>query len=432
MRSLKLLTVLAILAPPGSLVTAAIIGTNSAAAPLTAERVGRLPKSEQGVWKDYLARSEKQSRADRDFFRDEMQRHGIRQTVSPPEGRGTRGIVLDHPVEWYGSDEARRIADIIVSFQTPAGGWSKNLDLTQHPRAPGERFAQGNLSRFADPADLDLPHDSGWNYVGTFDNGATTTQLRFLAKVVAANKPQAADAYRKSFLHGVDYLFASQYPNGGWPQVWPLQGGYHDAVTFNDGATTTILDLLTDISDGRDEFAFVPASMREQAKASLARGIQCVLATQVAEGSERSVWCQQYDALTLKPTSARNYEMPALSSGESAGIMLFLMRRSAPASNIVAAVRAAAAWFKRTEIRNKAFRRTGDDGRHLVEAPGSGPLWSRYYELGSNRPIFGDRDRSIHDTVAEISRERRDGYAWFTDAPESALKRFESWDKMHR
>jgi len=146
------------------------------------------------------------------------------------------------------------------------------------------------------------------------------------------------------------------------------------------------------------------------------------------ENGKRTVWCQQYDVLTLQPTSARNYEMPSLSSGESAGVMMFLMRLPSPDSNVVAAVRAAAEWFKRTEIRDKEYRRT-DEGRKLVAAPGSGPLWSRYYELGSHRPIFGDRDKSIHDTVNEISRERRDGYAWFTDSPEAALKRFAEWNK---
>jgi PelA/Pel-15E family pectate lyase len=95
-------------------------------------------------------------------------------------------------------------------------------------------------------------------------------------------------------------------------------------------------------------------------------------------------------------------------------------------------VRSAAEWFKRTEIRDKAYRREGSDGFRLVSSPGNGPLWSRYYEFGSHRPIFGDRDKSIHDTVDEISLERRNGYAWYTDAPEAALKQFERWNKIQR
>ena len=417
---------------PAQCLHAAVIGTNTPSQPLTLQRIEALPKSEQAVWKDYLERSKKQSRADREFFWREMKDHGVTETSSPPEVRGTRGITLGRSEDWYGSTDALRIAEIVVSFQTPAGGWSKNLDMTQRRRAPGERFAQGNLSRYSNSTDLDLPDDPNWNYVGTFDNGATTTQLRFLAKIVSAAGGEKGDVFRKAFLHGLDYIFQSQYPNGGWPQVWPLQGGYHDAVTFNDSAMTATLDLLVDVAEGRDEFAFVSQNVRDQAAASLRRGLNCVLATQVIVGGKRTVWSQQYDAITLRPTSARNYEMPSLSSGESAGVMLFLMRLPSPDSNVVGAVRAAAEWCKRTEIRDKAYRRTADDGFRIISAPGSGPLWARYYEPGSDRPIFGDRDKTIHDTLDEISRERRDGYAWYTDAPGTALKRFVRWNEINR
>jgi PelA/Pel-15E family pectate lyase len=111
--------------------------------------------------------------------------------------------------------------------------------------------------------------------------------------------------------------------------------------------------------------------------------------------------------------------------------MMFLMRLPSSDSNVVATVRAAAEWFKRTEIRDKTYRRT-DDGRRLVDAPGSGPIWSRYYELDSNRLIFGGRDKSFRDTENEISRERRDGYARFIDSPETALESFADWNKEQR
>jgi PelA/Pel-15E family pectate lyase len=411
------------------LAPAAVIGTNQPAQPLTTARLATLPASERDVWTAYLATSDRYRRADQEFLAAELRANRLTRSTAPPEVRGTRGIPLDEARDWYRGSNALRLAEIIVSFQTPAGGWSKNLDLTQHRRAPGEHFAAGNLSRFSTPTDLDLPHDPSWNYVGTFDNGATTTQLRFLAKVIAALPATNRVTWRESFQRGLEYILNAQYPNGGWPQVWPLQGGYHDAITFNDSAMTAILDLLAEVATGRDAFAFVPDAMRQHATASLQKGLRCVLATQVGSDGQKSVWCQQYDPLTLAPASARNYEMPSLSSGESAGVMQFLMRLPAPDSNIVTAVRAAATWFERVAIRDYEFRRTNDDGRQLVAAPGSGPLWSRYYEIGSNRPIFGDRDKSIHDSVAEISRERRDGYSWFHTAPQGALDRFARWNQ---
>lgn len=429
---LKLLFVPVLLWLMAATLSAAIIATNSAALPLTAQRIAVLPEPEQFAWQQFLKRSDQQGQADREFFRSEMRRHGIKKPTTPLAGRATQGLALDRAEDWYRSPEAVRIAEIVVSFQTPAGGWSKNLDLTKQPRQPGQLFALGNGFRVTGRDDFDSPRDPGWNYVGTFDNGATTTQLRFLAKVARALGGEKGRPYQDALLRGLDYLFAAQYPNGGWPQVWPLQGGYQDAVTFNDNAMTATLELLLSVAEGKNEFVIVPPAVREQAAASQRRGLDCVLRTQVIEAGKRTVWCQQYDMLTLRPTAARNYEMPALSSGESARVMRFLMRLPSPDSNVVVAVRAAAEWFQHTEIRDKAYRRQGDDGSSLVDAPGGGPLWSRFYEFGSHRPIFGDRDMTIHDSLDEISRERRNGYAWYTDAPEAALKQFVRWNQAHR
>ena len=341
-----------------------------------------------------------------------------------------RGLTLDNPADWYGQAGARRIADIIVSFQTPAGGWSKNLNLTRSARLPGESFAPDNRSRWVSSVDYDVPGDTNWNYVGTFDNDATTTQLRFLAKVIAATGTNNA-LYRAAFQRGLDYIFAAQYPNGGWPQVWPLQGGYHDGITYNDDAMLNVLELLRDVVAGTNEFVFVPADLRAQDGASLKHGLDCVLATQMVVNGHRTVWCQQYDPLTRQPASARNYEMPSLVSSESASLVSFLMQLPEPDSNIVAAVHAAAAWFEKTKIENKAYKWVRGQGRRLVDAPGNGPLWARYYEIGTNRPIFGDRDRSIHDDVNEISLERRNGYGWYRDTPKTLLEYYARWSESH-
>jgi PelA/Pel-15E family pectate lyase len=407
--------------------SAAIIGTNPPVQPLTRERIATLPAAQQPAWREYLEHSERQMQADRAILQNEIKTNGLKNPVAPREVTGVKGIDLDRPTAWYGQPEGRRIADIIVSFQTPAGGWSKNLDMTSSNRAPGELFAPDSISLFPAPQDNDAPHDIHWNYVGTFDNDATITQLRFLAKVVAAD-PQRSDVSRSSFLRGLDYIFAAQYPNGGWPQVWPLEGSYHDAITINDDAMLNILTLLGDVASGTNEFSFVSAETRAKAGASFQRGLNCLLACQIVANGRRTVWCQQHDALTLQPASARNYEMPAQTSGESAHIVLFLMQLPNPGSNVVATVRAATAWFDAIKINNAAFQENGAEGRMLVPAPGSGPIWSRYYEIGADRPIFGDRDKSIHDNVNEISRERRQGYSWFNDTPKRVLEHFRRWN----
>jgi PelA/Pel-15E family pectate lyase len=409
--------------------SAAIIGTNVPASPLTAERIAALPAAEQPAWKDYLERSTRQMQADKDFLRAELKAGGLKTPAIPTAANSAKGIDLDNPADWYGQAEARRIAGIIVSFQTPAGGWSKNLNMTRSARQPGESFAVDNEPKNQPASDFDVPSDRNWNYIGTFDNDATVTQLRFLAKVIAAGGTNDA-VLRKSFLHGLDYVFAAQFPNGGWPQVWPLQGGYHDVITINDDAVLNVLELLRDVAAGQDEFAFVPAEIRARAAASLQRGMDCVLAAQIVVNGRRTVWCQQHDALTLQPASARNYEMPSEVSSESATLVLFLMQLPEPDSNVVAAVHAACAWFEKTKIEGNAYKMVEGRGRELINAPGS-TVWARYYEIGTDRPIFGDRDKSIHDDVSEISLERRNGYGWFRDTPKRVLEHFKSWAMAH-
>jgi PelA/Pel-15E family pectate lyase len=404
---------------------AAIIGTNVPAAPLTAERVAAAP-----AWRAYLENSQRQRQADQAFLRAELQSHGLQKTSSPPGTHSAKGMTLDASANWYAGAEANRIAENLISFQTPAGGWSKNTDYAKSPRAPGEMFGAENGSLHLGTNDFDSPTQESWSYVGTFDNGATTTELRFLAKVISASKSDRDDLL-KSFLRGLDYIFAAQYPNGGWPQVWPLQGGYHDDITLNDDAMLHILTLLHDVAGGAGEFTFISADQREKAAASYRRGMDCLLAAQVMANGRRSAWCQQYDALTLRPSSARNYEMPALTSAESATIVLFLMQLPNPNSNEVAAVHAACAWFEKAKIEGKAFKSVAGQGRELMDAPTGGPLWSRYYEVGTDRPIFGDRDKTIHDDVNEISRERRQGYGWFRDTPKRVLEHYKKWAKLH-
>jgi len=211
--------------------------------------------------------------------------------------------------------------------------------------------------------------------------------------------------------------------------VWPLEGGYHDAITYNDDAVLNIIEFLKEVAAGSGEFAFVAPKIRAAAAASVQHGIECFLATQIIVNGHRTVWCQQHDPLTLMPASARNYEMPSECGLESAHILMFLMRLPNPDANVVAAVHAAAAWFEKTKIRDVEFKEKGGEGRELVPVPGGGPLWARYYEVGSDLPIFGDRDKTIHDDVREISRERRNGYLWFSGKAQRALDQYKVWSK---
>ena len=290
-------------------------------------RIGLLPKERQASWQKYLDRSARQMKIDRDAIDAEVKSHGLKDSFAPTEAVDFK-FDSKKPDAWFAGEEASRIADIIVTYQTPSGGWSKHIGVTNEARHPGERYAGGK----------------GWNYVGTFDNDATIVQLRFLARVAQAT---GKAAYRDSLLRGLDYIFMAQYPIGGWPQVYPLEGGYHDHITFNDGAMINVMSLLRDISIQQTDLAFAPPEARNQASASLERGIACLLETQIKIGARHTAWCQQHDALTLKPAPARAYEMISQSGSESAGIARFLMDFPSPDPKIVESVHAVTAWLKK-------------------------------------------------------------------------------------
>jgi len=426
-----------------------------------------LPASQRGPWLAYLKRSQEQMAADKAALAKECE--GLAEIPPlPKQGGSGRAIPLHRDAEFYKSVEARKIGDILLSFQTPGGGWSKNLAMTE-PRAKGQLYATANLAPVASAAgDYDQPVDEKWHYISTLDNDATNTELHFLVELSAALPGHEGDAYRASALRGFEYLLRAQYPNGGWPQVWPLEGGYHDAITYNDDAVTESAEVLTGVAKGAkttnepeemdpataeflkasgrtlpeqhavtEDYSFVPAAMRARAKAAVAKALEIILKTQLSvpaadgKGTVLAVWAQQNDPLTLEAVSARNYEMPALSSGESASVMEYLMELDHPSPAVVKAINAAAAWFEATKVTGHAWvgGRGTPGGRVWKESPGAGPMWARYYSLTADKPIFGDRDKTIHDDVMELSLERRNGYSWWGAGPAKALREYVEWKK---
>ena len=77
-------------------------------------------------------------------------------------------------------------------------------------------------------------------------------------------------------------------------------------------------------------------------------------------------------------------------------------------------------------IHDQEWTRT-KEGASLAPKAGAGPLWARFYDVATMRPIFGDRDRTIHTDVNELSPERRAGYAWYVNNPASTLDKYAKW-----
>ncbi|MDW5267342.1 MULTISPECIES: pectate lyase [Acidobacteriaceae] len=407
---------------------AAVIGTSKPAESITAARIERLPAKDRAAWTAYFDRSQKQMRIDRATLAAERT-PGAPEPPLPKESFSARSMALHRDAAWYGTQEARHIADVIVSFQTSAGGWSKNLDMSGPARLRGQSYTTDNLSKHLGPDDFDAPKDPHWNYVGTLDNDATNTELHFLALVSAATPGKRGEPYRTSFLKGIRYLLAAQFPNGGWPQVWPLEGGYHDAITYNDNAVTESAQVLTAVAEGGSGYAFVSADLRHKAGIAANHALDCILATQIIVNGTRTIWAQQHDALTLAPVSARNFEPVALATGESSDILLYLMELPHPSPAVIASVQSGIAWLKTVAIHDQAWigGRNTPGGRHLEPQVRANPIWARYYSITTGKPIFGDRDKTIHDAVSDLSLERRNGYAWYGSGPQQAIDAYAIW-----
>ncbi len=318
---------------------------------------------------------------------------------------------------WYAGDEAIRIADNVLLYQRDSGGWPKNIDM----------------ARVLSEAEKDKLRSSGKRTDSTLDNGATHTQMRYLAKVYNATK---IERFKEAFLKAVDYLLAAQYSNGGWPQFYPLRGGYPNHITFNDGAMIGAMSVLRDIAEGKPQFAFVGQPRRKKAGEAVRRGIECILKCQIVVDGKPAVWCAQHDEKTLEPRPARSYEKASLSGNESVGVVRFLMGIENPTPEIVEAIEGAAAWFHSAEVPGiRLVRRTDSDAPRgfdleVVKDPNAPPMWARFYEIGTNRPIFCSRDGIVRYRLAEISPERRTGYSWYGYYPKDLLaKDYPTWQK---
>ncbi len=154
--------------------------------------------------------------------------------------------VARQPASWLATPEALRVAENVRLYQRHTGGWPKNLDMAQ-PLTDADR-ARLTADRALDDS--------------TIDNGATTRQIEFLARMATATRDERAQA---SMLAGIDYLLTAQYPNGGWPQYFPLRNDYSRHITFNDDAMIAAATLLQSVALARPPFAGIDATRRRRA-----------------------------------------------------------------------------------------------------------------------------------------------------------------------
>jgi PelA/Pel-15E family pectate lyase len=374
---------------------------------VTPERIAALPAKERAAWQEYYDRSQAHLREDKDTLAAEVKAAGLDKPLPAPDGQGFR-VARNAKAEWFLTEEARKMADAAVSFQTPSGGWSKGVAFDQGARKPGMHWTA---------------RIENWYYVGTFDNGANQAAMTSLARIYQATKDPR---YSAAFLKGLDYIFDAQFPDGGWPQIYPLVGSYHDEVTYNDNAMTNVVGLLRDVATGKPEYSFVDDARRAKARTAMEAGLRCILKTQLVQNGKLAAWCAQYDPITLQAAAARAFEVASLSGWESADVVRFLMSMEPPTPEIKNAVESAVAWFESSKITGyevvSSLNAVGGRVFTLKPNPNAAPLWARFYELGTNRPIFVTRDVKIFYNLSDLDQSGRDkGYNWYVTQPQSLL-----------
>jgi PelA/Pel-15E family pectate lyase len=387
------------------LVILALVLRSVAAEPVTAERIATLPAAEQPAWKKYVEQSETLAKADQAALHAEVAAKGMTSALEAPDG-GDFKLPAPAGDSWYADDEAKQLADVIISYQTPSGGWSKHTAYKKGPRQPGMQWTSQNKP--GEPA----------HYLATFDNRSTTEQLYFLAYVWNATH---RDDCQTAIVKGLNFILAAQYPTGGWPQVYPIEGKYHDDITFNDDAMTRVLRLLHSISNKEPSFAFLDDAQRAQAADAMNAGIECILKLHVELNGKKTVWCAQYDAITLEPSSARKMEPATLSGEESARVLEFLMSIDKPSPEVIACIESGLAWFEQAKI--TGISKTSRDRKTTYEVdPKSTEIyWARFYDLKTGRPIFPGRDGVVYDTFEGMAAKNKVGYDYYTTQPKSLL-----------
>ena len=335
--------------------------------------------------------------------------------------------------------EAARIAQNVMDWQLDSGGWPKNVPMHDRLSAKERRAVLAM---------------KGERKLGTIDNAATFTELKFLARMYKARKECKIESvkckvgesdecrlYIGAVERGIEFLVGMQYPNGGWPQCDPAKVGYWHQITYNDGAMVNAMNMMRDVYEGRAPFDIpIPDELRAKCRRAFDRGIECILKTQIRQDGKLSLWCQQHDRDTLAPCVGRSFELPAVCTYESADIVALLMDVDATrypaetAARIRESIEGAVAWYKAHAIRGyrveDGFRR--EDGivtSRLVRVPEaeSNPLWCRYYTLEDNRPFTGRRDGTMNFDFSELERGENMSYKWFSDVGTRVEKMHAKW-----
>jgi hypothetical protein len=291
--------------------------------------------------------------------------------IQPP-GTATMGHLFLDAYHATGDESyyqaAERATNALIWAQHPSGGWNYLADFA------GDRSLREWYDTVGRNAWRMEEFQHYWGNA-TFDDAGTAEAAKLLLRVYLEKRdPRFKPALDKA----IQFVIDSQYPEGFWPQRFPLQyefshhgmPDYTSYATFNDDVAGENIDFLLWCYQGLGDPRVLD---------TIRRGMNAFLVAQ--QGPPQPGWSLQY-TLDGRPAAARTYEPRALATHTTASNLALLIKfyRLTGDTKYLARVPEAIDWL---------------DG--LTLPPGvatSGRTHPTFVEVGTNRPLYVHRDGS--------------------------------------
>lgn len=281
-------------------------------------------------------------------------------------------------------DVTTSVADLIVALQNEDGGFQvlpDNYEMSQK---------ETGLGSMKD--------------VSSVYNGATTAELKYLAKYITANKPEDSK-YQDAFVKGIKYILTTQHDNGGWSMNPGSGSGFNANIEVGNKAMTEVLTLLSDIAIlNNQDYVFARKAMNvDEIKSAVEKGNDFIVKSQISNNNKKSGWATQYDK-SGNVTMGHTYERESVSSYTTKDVIDYLMTIHNPSQDIKDAVESAYSWLKDVKIADKEQKVVKDtsmnNGFDVYLVGGSGTWASNYvYDKATDsyRPLYSDVDPTRAD-----------------------------------
>lgn len=272
----------------------------------------------------------------------------------------------------YYLEAAVETAGALLAGQLQSGGWDYRIEFKPEKR-------RGYAYRKDGRTDA--------HNVTTLDDDTTQAALRCLIQVDRALNFENT-AVHEAALYGLDCLLKAQYPNGAWPQRYntfpdparyPVKPAaypeswsrgyekhdYSEYYTLNDNTLADMIGLM---------FLASEIYRDDRYRAAAVKGGDFILMAQMPD--PQPAWAQQYD-FDMHPAWARKFEPPAVTGGESQGILRLLLDLHA-----------------RTGDR-RYLESTGRALAYLKASLRPDGTLARFYELQTNTPLYFTKDYEL-------------------------------------